>query len=323
MVACICLTGVSKAVVGAMLDNGHLGNIAEFHNGYYSLGDVGGHNVVIADGFQYHSRGPAAAAAQLLLDFPAIRFALLVGIGSGVPDLSGKSPDIRLGDVAVSDLTNPHGGILEFDTDESYIGRFTPAAHHLNKTSRFLQSTIDKVVADHRILRILPVQSSGKWGNLVKDYSYPGAWNDLLFSKDCLHSGGETCRNCDKDQLIMRQERQSMKPHIHYGTIVSAKAVVRDTDLRERMQLERDSICIETEAAGIMNCFPCLVICGICDYADSHSNERWQSYASLAAVAYMTELLHNISPQQVRTLSPPRDIEIEGKHSITVYAVNF
>lgn len=35
-------------------------------------------------------------------------------------------------------------------------------------------------------------------------------------------------------------------------------------------------LCFEMEAAGLMNSFPCLVVRGICDYADSHKNKRWQ-----------------------------------------------
>lgn len=45
------------------------------------------------------------------------------------------------------------------------------------------------------------------------------------------------------------------------------------------------------EAAGLMNSFPCLVIRGICDYADSHKNDRWQRYAASTAAAYAKEIL--------------------------------
>lgn len=40
-----------------------------------------------------------------------------------------------------------------------------------------------------------------------------------------------------------------------------------------------------------MNRFPCVVICGICDYVDSHKNKLWQEYASVVAAAYAKELL--------------------------------
>jgi nucleoside phosphorylase len=53
------------------------------------------------------------------------------------------------------------------------------------------------------------------------------------------------------------------------------------------------------EAAGLMDDFPCLVIRGICDYADSHKNKRWQPYAAATAAAYAKELLNVISATQV------------------------
>jgi hypothetical protein len=50
------------------------------------------------------------------------------------------------------------------------------------------------------------------------------------------------------------------------------------------------------EAAGLMNDFPCLVIRGICDYADSHKNNTWQPYAAATAAAYAKEVLSVIPP---------------------------
>jgi hypothetical protein len=44
------------------------------------------------------------------------------------------------------------------------------------------------------------------------------------------------------------------------------------------------------EAAGLMNSFPCLVIRGTCDYADSRKNKRWQAYAAGMAAAYAKEV---------------------------------
>jgi hypothetical protein len=53
------------------------------------------------------------------------------------------------------------------------------------------------------------------------------------------------------------------------------------------------------EAAGLMNSFPCLVVRGICDYADSHKNKRWQPYAAATAAAYAKELLLVIPAAEV------------------------
>jgi nucleoside phosphorylase len=53
-----------------------------------------------------------------------------------------------------------------------------------------------------------------------------------------------------------------------------------------------------------MNDFPCLVIRGISDYADSRKNDRWQPYAAATAAAYAKELLSAVSVQEVEKLGP-------------------
>lgn len=62
-----------------------------------------------------------------------------------------------------------------------------------------------------------------------------------------------------------------------------------------------DILCFEMEAVGLMNDFKCLVIRGICDYADSHKNKLWQPYAAAVAAAYATELLSVIPVVQIQT----------------------
>lgn len=47
-----------------------------------------------------------------------------------------------------------------------------------------------------------------------------------------------------------------------------------------------DALCFEIEAAGLMNIFPCLLVRGICDYADSHKIKDWQKYAAATAAVY-------------------------------------
>jgi hypothetical protein len=37
--------------------------------------------------------------------------------------------------------------------------------------------------------------------------------------------------------------------------------------------------------------FPCLVIRGVCDYADAHKNDVWHRYAATTAAAYAKEVL--------------------------------
>ncbi|RYP73845.1 hypothetical protein DL769_004146 [Monosporascus sp. CRB-8-3] len=69
--------------------------------------------------------------------------------------------------------------------------------------------------------------------------------------------------------------------------------------LRKKLAAEKDVLCFEMEAAGLINQFPCLVIRGICDYSDSHKNKEWQGYAAMAAAAYAKDLLRRIPPSKV------------------------
>ncbi|KAA8652753.1 uncharacterized protein ATNIH1004_001658 [Aspergillus tanneri] len=94
-----------------------------------------------------------------------------------------------------------------------------------------------------------------------------------------------------RDMVVKRTSRASIAPEIHYGTIGSANIVIKDADTREKLKEELEIICVEMEAAGLMDELPCLVIRGVCDYADSHKNKRWQPYAAATAAAFTKELL--------------------------------
>jgi hypothetical protein len=58
-------------------------------------------------------------------------------------------------------------------------------------------------------------------------------------------------------------------------------------------------LCVEIEAASLIDSFPYSVIRGIYDYTDSHKNKKWQPYAAATAAAYMKELLSIIPAQEV------------------------
>lgn len=55
------------------------------------------------------------------------------------------------------------------------------------------------------------------------------------------------------------------------------------------MSLDKDLggmvLCVEMEAGGVLDNFPCLVIRGICDYENSHKNRARQEHAAALAAA--------------------------------------
>jgi hypothetical protein len=69
---------------------------------------------------------------------------------------------------------------------------------------------------------------------------------------------------------------------------------------RDKAQCALSAICFEREAAGLMDNFLCLVICGICNYADTYKNGRWQGFATTTAAAFAKELLEYTPPQEIQ-----------------------
>ncbi|KAK1977745.1 hypothetical protein LZ30DRAFT_247149 [Colletotrichum cereale] len=49
---------------------------------------------------------------------------------------------------------------------------------------------------------------------------------------------------------------------------------MKDAKTRDKYAVERNILCFEMKAAGLMNPFPCLVGRGICDYSDSHKKQN-------------------------------------------------
>ena len=301
-VACICPMGVELAPVKALLDQTHPSLPTQRDQNSYTLGVIGRHNIVIAVLPEIGTNSAATVATQLLNDFPSIRFGLLVGIGGGVPDLANEI-DIRLGDIVVSKPTKTAGGVVQYDMGKETLNGFERTGT-LNKPPAVLRAAVQQLVAQHELedshVPLYLSKMVEKFSKMKEKYTHPGAEHDQLFATAYEHQGGKTCASCDSSQVVHRRPRSSSSPFIHYGTIGSANRVVKNAAQREKLKSgDLDIMCVEMEAAGLMDSFPCLVIRGICDYADSHKNKKWQPYAAATAAAYMKEILSVIPIQEV------------------------
>ncbi|PIG87297.1 kinesin light chain [Aspergillus arachidicola] len=294
----VCALPDELTAAQEMLDEEHQ-NLPSNHtdSNIYTLGSIGAHNVVLAclPAGQTGTNSAVTVAMQMKTTFPAVRFGLMVGIGGGVPS---KEADIRLGDVVVSQPGNGHGGVVQYD-----FGKSTPSGFKrtgfLNAPPTILLAAVTKLRSnlDRGKSSLSPHLS--KLGNLPK-FSRDQAGSDLLFEAEYNHSGEDSCLSCTTARTIQRKERADNIPMIYYGTIASGNQVMRDGVERDKISSEFGGVlCFEMEAAGLMNTFPCLVIRGICDYADSHKNKRWQPYAAGTAAAYAKELLGMIPAADV------------------------
>ncbi|KAI1741315.1 nucleoside phosphorylase domain-containing protein [Xylaria scruposa] len=290
----VCALPIELAAAQEMLDEEHC--CQQYHDNIYTLGRIGWHNVVIAGlpGGQTGTVSAAVVAAKMIETFKSIRIGLMVGIGGGVP--LGEA-DIRLGDVVISKPYNVHGGVVQYD-----FGKTTPTGFErtgsLNTPPTILLNAVTNLQANHIRGRCRLPDYFRKL-NRLPVFARKGAGQDILFEAAYNHEGAAQCVNCSKDYLVAREPREQ-EVAVHYGTIASGNHVMRDGVERDRVSAQLGGVlCFEMEAAGLMNSFPCLVIRGICDYADSHKNKKWQAYAAGTAAACAKEILSVIPPEDV------------------------
>ncbi|KAL4815078.1 Pfs domain protein [Aspergillus spinulosporus] len=263
----------------------------------YIFGEIDQHNVVIAclPSGVYGKASAANVATQMSRTFRNLRYRFMVGIGAGIPS---KSTDVRLGDVVVSQPTGTSPGVVHYDFGKQFHTGFQrsgstnkPPQDHLTVLSRYRAlATINR----NPIARILS-ECCGHESSMNPQFLAPSQDHDRLFEADYHHhSQSDSCDMCDPHRLVLRPERETAGPFVHYGLIASGDKLLKDPSTRDRLRDQEGAICVEMEAAGLMDSFGCLVIRGICDYADSHKNDMWQPYAAIVAAAYTKGLLESI-----------------------------
>ncbi|RTE69030.1 hypothetical protein BHE90_016591 [Fusarium euwallaceae] len=335
----VCALPKEQTAATAMLDQRHA-DLPKPSNdpNTYTLGSVNGHNVVIAclPKGRIGNNPAATVAAFMVSTFPSIRFGLMVGIGGGIP------PKVRLGDVVVSTPVDQFPGVVQWDFGKAKEGGNFERTGSLNNPPTSLLTALTKLETEHefngsKIPEYLD-ELKEKWPRLVPKYLRSDSLEDVLFNANYSHvsegtdcsaipgredeeEGEENCRFCDKTQVVRRKPRDM---RVHYGLIVSGNQVIKDATLRDRLtkDLGGHVLCVEMEAAGLMNNFPCIAIRGICDYADSHKNKDWQEHAAATAAAFAKELLQYVQPGDVDGERPVREILSQVCDSVSAIREN-
>ncbi|KAI1059135.1 hypothetical protein LB507_004119, partial [Fusarium sp. FIESC RH6] len=302
----VCALPLEMAAAKGMLDKVHPNPKEQDpsdHNTYL-LGEVCGHNVVVAclPAGIYGITSAATVAKDMLRTFKSIRFGLMVGIGGGIPS---KKHDIRLGDIVVGQPSATNDGIVQYDRGNALQNQGFERTGSLNAPPQVLLAALSRLQAEHltddsripEFLANLPRK-------MKKRFSHPGASNDCLYLAEYPHvEDSPTCEACDQSQRVLQEERDETEPTIHYGTIASGSQLIKDSKKRDQIEKSIGALCVETEAAGLQD-FPSIVIRGICDYADSHKNDIWQFYAAAVAAAFAKELLSFMPPTRVLQVDP-------------------
>lgn len=272
----------------------------------YSTGCIGDHNVVLAHQPRMGKATAANVAAACSMSFPNINLALIVGVCGGVP-FPGTPKEILLGDVVISK------GIVQYDFGRRYPDGFRPKItvdDQPGRPNREISSLIARL--ELNMQRASLQQDLAKYldelgratSNTSGDF-YPGQLRDKLFDAEYVHKHQlancnrcessvcnlamqSTCQElkCGEHKLIRRlRQNQRNRPSLHFGLMGSVDTVLKSAVERDRIAKEANVIAFEMEGSGVWETMPCVIIKGVCDYADSHKNKEWHDYAATTAAA--------------------------------------
>jgi nucleoside phosphorylase len=312
----VCALPKELTAARAMLDEEHeqYQSQVPHDNNSYVLGRIHGHNVVIAclPAGVYGTVSAATVANNMLRTFPGIRFGLMVGIGGGIPN-SYKGVDIRLGDVVVSQPDGTHGGVVQYDLRKNLGDDVFERKGVLRPPPTLLLTALANLQSRHQMhgnhisetlsamVQRLPRLAKG-------GYVHPGLEKDMLFCSNVEgHQDGSNCTQC-QNGIVNRQPREDHSPEVHYGVIASGNELMKNIIERDRLGREFGAKCVEMEAAGLVNDFPCIIVRGICDYADSNKNDVWQEYAAVTAAGFTKELLSIVKPAEVTIVKQAAEV---------------
>ncbi|KAL5362033.1 hypothetical protein BJX96DRAFT_185764 [Aspergillus floccosus] len=309
----VCSLSKEQTAATAMLDRIHpdLPKPPNDHN-TYTLGSIERgniiHNIVIAclPKGKYGTNSAATVVARMISTFPSIKVGLMVGIGGGIP------PKVRLGDVVVSSPVDQYPGVVQWDIGKAEEGGNFKRTGALNNPSSALLTALAKLETQHEMhgsnIHDHLDDLGEKYPRLASKYTWSESLKDPLFNQESLHHprsrwqaifsiilenflalvacvlGWWVIAPMDREaeQVTSTVQVESVKTRsrhgntrVHYGLIASGNQVIKDAGFRDSLDesLGGNVLCVEMEAAGIMNDFPCLVIRGICDYADSQKND--------------------------------------------------
>jgi nucleoside phosphorylase len=98
------------------------------------------------------------------------------------------------------------------------------------------------------------------------------------------------------------------EPAIHIGRIASGDTVMKSGEDRDSIAKRDGVVAFDMEGAGVWDEVPCIVVKGVCDYADCHKTKRWQDFAAATAAAAMKALLE----RYIQTDKLPRSGESQN-----------
>ncbi|KAL2832185.1 hypothetical protein BDW59DRAFT_181471 [Aspergillus cavernicola] len=250
----------------------------------YINGRIGDHHAVLCYMPGMGKGNAASVASSLKISYKRIQVALVVGVCGGAPCPSAGG-EIFLGDVIISNA------VVEYDFGKQYPGGFERKTD-IRSILAGLQAKRSRIDLQAKMLQHVQAiqESEPDWhrptsADVLFEASYQHKHYDLTSSPMCvcLDTSDDICKaaldtactrlGCDEDQICQRQRGTE-----HYSP--RSEGVIG----------------FEMEGAGVWDNISCIIIKGVCDYADSHKNKAWQAYAAATGAATAKAFLEYWGP---------------------------
>lgn len=316
-VAIMCALDTEYNAVHRLLDVSWPDNVygkEDADENVYTTGRMGSTNVVVV--LMGMGKVPAACAAtSLRFSYKNVRLALLVGICGAVPHDPKSDREILRGDVIVGKTIVQHDfgrltedGLITKTTVEDSLGRPNPKMRNLlsaigtDEYMAHLRGRTAHFLAD--------IQAAVACTDDCNKYHHPGhrqdtSLDDMARRPQSSISNGRSPADdgnpsppssssssssppYDQDGRTApgpTRGRRQLGPTVHVGVYASGDSVVRSADARDRIAQKTNAIGFEMESAGIWDKLPCIVVKGVCDYADPEKDRIWQNFASATAAS--------------------------------------
>lgn len=199
----------------------------------------------------------------------------MVGIGGGIPSDDHK---IRLGDIAIS---YPHGTcsrVIQYNIGKIITeGKFEKTSS-LNSPPRALLTAVNTLstacIQDPPKYPEYIKKGIGRTSRTRRNFGQPDPQTDRFFQTKYDHPlDKSSCCDCPVEWKETRDPQEDNDPQPHYSIITSSNKVIKHGLTRDSLRLGTGALCFEMKTAGLILDFPCIVIHGIYDYADSHKNK--------------------------------------------------
>ncbi|PCG88442.1 hypothetical protein PENOC_110990 [Penicillium occitanis (nom. inval.)] len=345
-IAMICALPLEAEAVETLFDETfdrlgkHYGKQRGDVNAYIN-GRIGKHNVVLCYMPGMGKGSAASVASNLQVSYTAIDLALVVGICGGAPS-PPEYEEIFLGDVIISD------SVIEYDFGRQYPGGFqrkTGLKDTLGRPSREVRTLLNGLRAENALSELEnqaqqylhTLQQTGtKWHHpMINDILYQASYlhkhSDYASTAGCSCFGGDLpdqiceealgkdCDNlgCDKSQQARcRESSKDIRTSIYIGPIASADTVMKSGLHRDELARKEKVIGFEMEGAGVWDNISCIIIKGVCDYADSHKSKLWQAYAAATGASAAKAFLEYWMPANHKDASKNRHFMIPFERNL-------